>query len=55
MAFNAADTQTGVHQTQELDALVIGAGLGGMYSLHSLREMGLSVRIFDGAPRVGGT
>ena len=38
------------------DAIVIGAGFGGLYALHRLRdEMGLSVRAFDGAGGVGGT
>ena len=40
----------------ELDALVIGAGFGGLYALHRLRdEMGLAVRAFDAAGGVGGT
>ena len=38
------------------DAVIIGAGFGGLYALHHLRdEMGLSVRAFDGAGGVGGT
>ncbi|MCR9096493.1 MAG: NAD(P)/FAD-dependent oxidoreductase [bacterium] len=37
------------------DVVVIGAGVSGMYALHHLRGMGLSVRVYDGAPRVGGT
>lgn len=38
-----------------LDVVVIGAGFGGMYALHSLRESGLSVRVYDAAGGVGGT
>ncbi|MBV1876543.1 MAG: NAD(P)/FAD-dependent oxidoreductase [Pseudomonadales bacterium] len=38
-----------------IDAVVIGAGFGGMYALHSLRESGLSVRVFDAAAGIGGT
>ncbi|MDJ0847320.1 MAG: NAD(P)/FAD-dependent oxidoreductase [Myxococcota bacterium] len=41
--------------TEHYDALVIGAGVSGMYALHHLREMGLSVRVYDGASDVGGT
>ncbi len=42
--------------TPTYDAIVIGAGFGGLYALHHLRdEMGLSVRSFDGASDVGGT
>lgn len=39
----------------EVDAIVAGAGFGGMYALHRLREQGLSVIGFDAAPEVGGT
>ena len=37
------------------DAIVIGAGFAGMYMLHKLRGLGLSVRVFDTAQGVGGT
>jgi cyclohexanone monooxygenase len=37
------------------DVIVIGAGVSGMYALHHFREMGLSVRVYDGAKDVGGT
>ncbi|MBQ0799116.1 MAG: NAD(P)/FAD-dependent oxidoreductase [Porticoccaceae bacterium] len=46
---------TAADATQTLDAVVIGAGFGGMYALHSLRESGLSVRAYDAAGGVGGT
>ena len=43
-------------QIQQFDALVVGAGFGGLYALHHLRdEMGLNVRAVDGAGGVGGT
>jgi acetone monooxygenase len=38
-----------------LDAVVIGAGVAGLYQLHRLREMGLAVRAYDAASGVGGT
>jgi cation diffusion facilitator CzcD-associated flavoprotein CzcO len=41
--------------TEEFDALVIGAGVTGLYQLYSLRELGLDVQLFDAAPGVGGT
>ena len=41
--------------TEHYDAVIIGAGVSGMYALHHLREMGLSVRAYDGASDVGGT
>ena len=40
---------------QELDAVIIGAGFGGMYALHALRDQGLRVRAYDEAAGVGGT
>ena len=42
--------------TETLDAVVIGAGFAGLYSLHRLRDqLGLNVRAFDTADDVGGT
>jgi cation diffusion facilitator CzcD-associated flavoprotein CzcO len=37
------------------DAIVIGAGISGMYQLHRLRELGLRVRVFEPGDEVGGT
>lgn len=38
------------------DAIIIGSGFSGLYALHHLRdELGLNVRVFDGAGGVGGT
>ena len=39
----------------ELDAVVLGAGVAGLYQLHQLREQGLRVRTYDAAGDVGGT
>lgn len=41
--------------TQTLDAVVLGAGVAGLYQLHQLREQGLNVKVFDAAGDVGGT
>ncbi|MEM8941455.1 MAG: NAD(P)/FAD-dependent oxidoreductase [Pseudomonadota bacterium] len=41
--------------SDQLDVLVVGAGIAGMYQLHRLRELGFSVRAVDAAPDVGGT
>lgn len=38
-----------------LDAMVIGAGVAGLYQLHRLREMGMKVRAYETASGVGGT
>jgi cyclohexanone monooxygenase len=37
------------------DVVVVGAGFAGMYMLHRLRDLGLSVRVIEGASGVGGT
>jgi cyclohexanone monooxygenase len=39
----------------EIDAVVVGAGFGGMYMLHRLRELGVSVQGFEAGADVGGT
>ena len=38
-----------------LDVIVVGAGFAGLYALHKLRTRGLSVRVFEAAPELGGT
>ncbi|MBT6276697.1 MAG: NAD(P)/FAD-dependent oxidoreductase, partial [Chromatiales bacterium] len=39
-----------------LDAIIIGAGIAGLYQLHRLRdELGLSVKVFEAGTDVGGT
>ena len=38
-----------------VDVVVVGAGFAGLYALHRLRSQGLSVRVFEAAPDVGGT
>ena len=39
----------------DYDAIVIGAGISGMYQLYRLRELGLRVRVFEAGTGVGGT
>ncbi|QOZ22590.1 NAD(P)/FAD-dependent oxidoreductase [Bradyrhizobium sp. CCBAU 51753] len=45
----------GAHATTKLDAVVVGAGVAGLYQLFRLREQGLSVRGIDAGSSVGGT
>ncbi|MDP9145592.1 MAG: NAD(P)/FAD-dependent oxidoreductase, partial [Actinomycetota bacterium] len=52
---NTAGTDADRTGVRELDVVVVGAGYGGMYALHRLRELGLSVRAYDAADGVGGT
>ena len=44
-----------VKQDEPLDALVVGAGFAGLYALHKLRTQGVSVRVIEAAPELGGT
>jgi cation diffusion facilitator CzcD-associated flavoprotein CzcO len=39
----------------DYDAIVIGAGISGLYQLHLLRQQGLRVRVFEAGTGVGGT
>ena len=40
---------------KELDAIVIGAGVAGLYMLHRLRGMGLKTRVYEAGDGIGGT
>src|SRR5881628_4104401 len=46
------DMREGVEQ---FDVIIIGAGVTGLYALYRLRELGLSVRVFEAGGGVGGT
>ena len=50
-----ASTNFIARPAREFDAIVVGAGFAGLYALHRLREMGLSVRVFEQGDGVGGT
>lgn len=39
----------------DFDAIIVGAGFAGLYMLHKLRGLGLSVRIYETGSGVGGT
>jgi cation diffusion facilitator CzcD-associated flavoprotein CzcO len=47
--------QTGSTPVLEYDAIIIGAGISGLYQLYRLRELGLRVRVFETGTGVGGT
>src|ERR687895_325906 len=42
-------------RVDQFDAIVIGAGVTGLYQLYRLREFGFSVRVFEEGGGVGGT
>src|SRR5216683_7753820 len=50
----AADTGP-VEEVEQFDAIIIGAGVTGLYALYRLRERGLAVRAFEEGGGVGGT
>ncbi|MSO76255.1 MAG: NAD(P)/FAD-dependent oxidoreductase [Alphaproteobacteria bacterium] len=39
----------------DYDAIIIGAGISGLYQLYRLRELGLRARVFEAGTGVGGT
>lgn len=41
--------------TEYFDAIVVGAGISGMYMLNNLRELGMSVQVLESGTDVGGT
>jgi cyclohexanone monooxygenase len=38
-----------------VDVVIVGAGFAGIYALHKFRSLGLTTRVFEAAPEVGGT
>jgi len=48
-------SQTQSTATPDHDAIVVGAGISGLYALYRLREKGLAVRAFEAGTGVGGT
>ena len=40
---------------EQFDAIIIGAGVTGLYQLYCLRQLGLSVRVYEEGGGVGGT
>ncbi|HSV69414.1 MAG TPA: NAD(P)/FAD-dependent oxidoreductase [Methylibium sp.] len=41
--------------TRRYDVVVVGAGFAGLYALHTLRQKGWSVRVFEAGDGIGGT
>ena len=42
-------------ESARFDAIIVGAGVGGLYAIYRLRKLGLKVRAFEAAGGVGGT
>jgi cation diffusion facilitator CzcD-associated flavoprotein CzcO len=47
--------EAGASEAAKFDAVVIGAGIAGLYQLYLLRELGLKVKAIETASGVGGT
>src|SRR5882724_8456725 len=48
-------TATAQGPIEQFDAIVIGAGVSGLYQLYRLRQLGLAVRCYEDGSGVGGT
>ena len=42
-------------ESARFDAIIVGAGVGGLYAIHRLRKLGLKVHAFEAGGGVGGT
>ena len=54
-AVHEADVRKEETSDLDFDAIVIGAGISGMYQLYKLRELGLRVLVLESGTGVGGT
>src|SRR5947208_936733 len=42
-------------KSRDVDVVVVGAGFAGLYLVHRLRSLGMSIRAFESGDDVGGT
>ena len=47
--------QTSLGIELDYDAIIVGAGIAGLYQLYQLRKIGMKVRVFESGTGVGGT
>ena len=52
---SAVSDRISTETAMDFDAVVMGAGVSGLYQLYRLRELGLRVRVFEAGTGVGGT
>ena len=56
MSYNLKTVTSHVRKTRiDHDAIIVGAGISGLYQLYKLRNLGLSVKVFEAGKGVGGT
>lgn len=49
------DMSTATNEPSKFDAIIVGAGVAGLYAIHRLRKLGLKVRAYEAGADVGGT
>src|SRR6202166_4077077 len=54
-ASHETKTPPGAAPALDYDAIIIGAGMSGLYQLHRLRELGMRVLVLEAGTGVGGT
>ena len=54
-ASNQTETSADTTSVLDYDAIIVGAGMSGLYQLYRLRQEGLRVRVFEAGTNVGGT
>jgi cation diffusion facilitator CzcD-associated flavoprotein CzcO len=48
-------SRSGTKSEPDVDVVIIGAGMAGLYQLHRVRELGMSVRVIEAGSDLGGT
>jgi cation diffusion facilitator CzcD-associated flavoprotein CzcO len=54
MSVNGTAAVNGTSHPEDFDAIIIGAGFGGLYLLHTLRKLGYRVKVLEAAKGLGG-
>src|SRR3954454_21746839 len=54
-SLQAAAQEARTETSPDFDAIIIGAGVSGLYQLYKLRELGINTRVFEAGTGVGGT
>lgn len=47
--------QVGSAGSPDLDVVIVGGGLGGLYALHRMRGIGMTARVYEAGSGIGGT
>src|SRR3954467_13323036 len=54
-SLQAAAQEARTETSPDFDAIIIGAGVSGLYQLYKFRELGINTRVFEAGTGVGGT